>query len=942
MKRVKRLLHVCMVWMLVIGIMMSCSSAAGEGFPSNINSIPSSEKSNTCGNNLTWTLNKGILTISGTGEMDDYQDQAGPDGNLGGMIHTCPWMKQSGSIKKVVIEEGVQSIGSFSFARCETLESITFPKSLTSIGDCAFIFCKKLKEIDFTGTDSLNHIGSYAFQDCTSLNKITLPESLKSIAEGAFYHCTSLKKIVLPANLTSIASWTFGHCTNLKEIVLPESVSDIGEFAFYTCSSLAHIDLPMELTSIGKAAFHNCGLKDIAFPERLSVIGEAAFDSCASLTNIVFPESLTVIHSQAFGNCKKIQEITLPDSLSAVGPWTFWDCVSLKKVSLSESLESLETGAFAGCAALKEIVLPDSISTIVGNPFFDCKNLTKIIISPDHPYLTLIDGVLFDKDVKALLYYPSCLKSSSYTVPENVQRIGMFAFRGNVSLKSVQIPESVKNLNTGAFYECSSLTDITLPDAITGIGSYAFSECTKLKEIVLPDSLVWIDSSAFSDCKALSSIVLPSSLQYIYDKTFCNCTGLKTILLPDSIVGIGERVFSGCKALSEIKLPSSLIAIGDGAFEGCGRLQNIILPDSIYSIGNELFIDCTALKSITLPKSLVKIGSNALHNKYTENQRTSERVYTPIKEILVEKGSLAGLYCKRNEIPYGFSDHTTESISWDISEDGVLTVSGTGYMEDYFKQTPIMNKDGQLVTEADIISWFGSVEFSPFSDLYAGNTAPWENIKNEINSVVIEEGIYSIGNNAFQNCPNLKSVSLPESIICIGTQAFQECPSLKTITLPSSVISIEDSAFDISDSSDSQISAIVVPGSYAGFYCKQNGIQFVYADNTSDSVSWKLNDEGTLIISGNGYMDNYGSMPPWINDKDNIKNIVIEEGIYSISDYVFRNYPALTNVTLPESVLFIGENAFADNQTLHVKFSSPGSYAEKYCLTNPNVTYYSE
>ena len=107
--------------------------------------------------------------------------------------------------------------------------------------------------------------------------------------------------------------------------------------------------------------------------------------------------------------------------------------------------------AFLGCDSLTSITIPDSIFSIGANPFRFCTQLTRINVSPDHPTLATIDGVLFEKPTRTLICYACAFTAESYTVPQGIQAIGDFAF---------------------AF--CASLTSITLPDSLTSIGDWAF------------------------------------------------------------------------------------------------------------------------------------------------------------------------------------------------------------------------------------------------------------------------------------------------------------------------------------------------------------------------------------------------------------------------------------------------------------------------------------
>ena len=149
-------------------------------------------------------------------------------------------------VKKIVIEDGVTSIGDYAFRGCSSLASITLPDSVTSIGDCAFVFCVGLSSI--TLPDSVTSIGDSAFKNCSSLTSITIPDRVTSIESRAFTGCSSLTSITIPDSVTSIGYATFAGCSSLTSITIPDSVTSIGESAFSNCSSLQTISLSCKST----------------------------------------------------------------------------------------------------------------------------------------------------------------------------------------------------------------------------------------------------------------------------------------------------------------------------------------------------------------------------------------------------------------------------------------------------------------------------------------------------------------------------------------------------------------------------------------------------------------------------------------------------------------------------------------------------------------------
>ena len=251
--------------------------------------------SGTCGakgSNLTWTLDsEGVLTISGSGGMHDYDGPSSP-----------PWYRSRSMVKSAVIADGVTSIGEWAFFGCGSLTSVTIPNSVTSIGGCAFDECWSLTSV--TIPDSVTSIGDSAFASCTSLTSVTIPDSVTSIGGGAFAWCTSLTGIWVTEGNSHYSSDASGVLFSKDKTTLvqypgafaayaiPDSVTSIGAGAFGGCTSLTSVTIPDSVTSIGQHAFNGCrSLTSVTIPDGVTSIGDGAFASCTSLTDVYYAGS---------------------------------------------------------------------------------------------------------------------------------------------------------------------------------------------------------------------------------------------------------------------------------------------------------------------------------------------------------------------------------------------------------------------------------------------------------------------------------------------------------------------------------------------------------------------------------------------------------------------------------------------------------------------------
>ena len=383
----KRLIATLLVLCIVLGVLPGTAQATA------------STSHGTCGDNLTWTLDEeGTLTISGTGDMENYI------GN-----NFSPWNNVRFSIKAVKIAVGVTSVGNSAFLGSNNLRSVTIPQSVKSIGE-------------------------YAFSSCTGLTGITIPDSVTSIGKGAFIGCSSLTSVHLPNRITCMEDFMFRECSKLANITIPNSVTSIGLQVFQDCSSLSSIVIPEGVTNITAGTFWNCSsLTSITLPRSLLTIdGEFAFADCSNLTNITIPEGVTFIAGRSFISCSKLNKVVIPGSVTTMGYEVFNQCNELKTAGPVGSGCNYEFGwtdkipdyAFEGCGGLTSITIPDSITNIGTNAFAGCSSLTSV------------------------------------TIPQSATRIGSQAFIGCTSLTSVTIPNSVTSIDRAAFHDCTALTDV--------------------------------------------------------------------------------------------------------------------------------------------------------------------------------------------------------------------------------------------------------------------------------------------------------------------------------------------------------------------------------------------------------------------------------------------------------------------------------------------------
>lgn len=331
--------------------------------------------SGKCGDNLTWSYNNGVLTISGSGAMYDY-----PVYDTPGSSQCMPWYACKSSITAVNIAEGVTSIGACAFWGCSSLASVTTPSTISTIGFGAFTDCTRLQQ----ATIKSGFVGESAFIRCTALNTVTVGSGVTGFGISAFENCTGLTGVYISdlaawcridfggylANPLQFAKHLYLNGSEVTNLQIPDGVTAISDYAFEYGKSITSVTIPSSVTTIGDYAFYLCdGIRTVNLPtDGLTRIGASAFDSCSGLTSIAIPNSVSyigtfafawapiesaniyqgVIEGHAFEGCGCISNVTIGSGVTYIGDNAFNRCAGLRTVQYGGSRaqwRALEIGA---------------------------------------------------------------------------------------------------------------------------------------------------------------------------------------------------------------------------------------------------------------------------------------------------------------------------------------------------------------------------------------------------------------------------------------------------------------------------------------------------------------------------------------------------------------------------------------------------------------------
>lgn len=564
-------------------------------------------ESGICGGGLTWIYDRDTceLTISGSGEMYGYRNSG------------APWYGYRKAIKKLIINNGVTSIGDSAFSDCSNLESVYIADTVKYIDGFGFYYCSSLKNI--TIPDSVKSIGFHVFQGCKSLESITIGKGLTNIDFNVFSGCNNLNDVYYTGDVTDWLKIDFDKYDSnpmcfaknlyfgnnlITELIIPEGTKNINNYAFYGCSGITSVIIPDSVKTIGDSAFAKCSsLKSIVITENVETIGSSAFYDCLALESLVFSGNIKNIGATAFYGCSNLDSVTIPDSVERIGDGAFSGYVQI--VCYKNSVAHV----FAENANLVYWLLDDEQSRMISGNIGS--KLSWLIDKKERTLTIDCNGpmVSFVADAAPWMKYEQYIVSA--TINGDSTNIGARAFYCCDNLKSVNISNGVTSIDDNAFYMCSKLKSVTIPDSVITIGNAAFGKCSNLTNAVIGNNVTSIGSSAFNECNSLTNAAIGDSVANIGSSAFYGCSSLTSITIPDSTITISDSAFYGCTSLASAAIGNNVTSIGSSAFYGCSSLTSITIPDSTITIGYSAFNSCSSLKTIEIGSGVNKLSDSA-------------------------------------------------------------------------------------------------------------------------------------------------------------------------------------------------------------------------------------------------------------------------------------------------------------------------------------------
>lgn len=759
------------------------------------------------------------------------------------------------ALEEIVLPAGdYTKLYSIAFGDCTSLKKITIPKNVTSMHnrdskkDSPFLNCAALEQINYGGTvaqweaivaDNLNYDGSLANSNITVIcsngtyrynadgsgeeaeevsgqtgnvnwtldknGKLTLSAKENSDGKTADFTKDNYNKKDDDGNYINAL---YGVKDKIKTIVVEEGVTYLGDYLLRGTAATS-VSFPKSLTTIGNSCFRDSSLESVTIPENVTEIDNWAFMGCASLKTAVVNANITQLKERVFGNCAALTTVTLPATIT------------------SFEISSKNQNAFTACAALTTVNFGGTVDT-----WADL--ITKYNMSPlqkEKIFVTCSDG-FYKYGTGKLTEITGTSKTTDWVLNLETGVLTVTAQPGTDG-----VGDDYATADVTPFYPFKSyIKSIVVEEGVTVLGYRMFREL-EMESVSLPSTLVEIKSDCFRQCPNLVEITLPSSLKTLARTSFFKCTALTKVVLNGSYTVIEDKIFSGCKALSEIVWNAPIASINNQAFNACASVSSITFNGTISQwitmintkgiMGGEPGKESTepADGASSLRKEYITVHCTNGDYIYGRNYIENDLFYSLTDGVLVIDGNGAIADYEAGKAPWSGSASTITKV---IIMSGITSVGENAFAgcsniatvcyggsEEQWAALKLASKAGNDTlfraeyahayegSIGDNVKWSfdpetGTMTYSGTGAMYdytSRKGLPYFHLLGEVKSVVVEEGVTTIGNYAFQYMTELSSVSLPKSLRSVGTFAFGYCAKLTEVTIPEGVTHIGSKTF---------------------------------------------------------------------------------------------------------------------------------------------------
>ena len=847
-------------------------------------------------------------------------------------------------------DSNITTVGESAFYRCCKLSSV--PSITESIGYYAFTGCELLTEFPVT-TEGVT-IGYCAFMNSGLFETLIIPNET-TISEGSFAAIESLNEVTI--NETCDITYENGSVfkafkdtpistfnTN-KDFAIDTSIFgfesnvttlNLGDTVIVDCySGSAPTDIESYSTGRRNDCFTNleCINVDennpaytvltgilynpdstlfewvpaklsaaVVIPEGITIIPSMLFQN-SLITSVQLPNSLTIIRDSAFYNCTELNgTLTIGSNVNVINSYAFYGCSNVDALNFNSHLTYIGANAFDNCTSISNaITVPASCQTIADNAFNNCSSATGIIIAEDSEL----------RDIGNCAFHNCTSATGTLTLPNTVYSVGDSAFENCSSMTGLVLPNnddrcsvgpsafrnwssldgaiSLNNISLSDYCFCDSARTSSLDTINIGENAHLYGTqtfvgnlnvtsitCDSDNPSLMSDGTTLFDKSGkkliWSSAGVNADYTIPATVRSVESYAFAYNPTITSLTLPGTVSTLNRSACMNMPNLASLSIEGQgLNWIDEYAFAYCSNITSSIqLPNSVVYIGAHAFEDCTGFVWIGIPAVTEYVGVDAFKNV---NNVTLDPDNTHIEIVDNKIVGMTGPYVST----FIGKDCITDAKYTFSADRKTLTISGEGATKDWnIPQTEINTLD----------------------------TSPFRDTMQNVETIIIEDGITSIGSGTFSNNniisdviydsiyynnSSVTKIILGKDVSSIGEGAFLGLTSLTTIELSAenNNLVVSDGVLYSADMKKAYLSLATNTGSY-------------FAPNTLETIGL-----GTFMRTG------YSS-------------IVLPESVRNIPSLAFAGCTSLENLSIPGAMTF-GRYILANStlQTLETSISIP-------------------
>lgn len=598
--------------------------------------------------------------------------------------------------------------------------------------------------------DTVTTIGNYLFYGHSALQKVTFGSGLTRIGDYAFANCTAFEAQDAEWNcpVTEFGSYAFANCS-IKNAGIPATITKLGsgvfsgnpveQISYRATAAAAHtadvvpfsgladsvdttITIADSVTSIPAFMFYKAEVEKINIGTGVASIGEAAF-SGSKTAEVAIPNGNAAYRVNADGNLYTADNLTIIAYLGKHQDAAY---------TLATGVNTIAAGAFYGHSYLERMTFDATVINIGKEAFFACEKLESIAVNDFMDEASFLAEVTVGENwsgnaevIFSGLAWDIGVTKGAMTA--TLYSDGRLAITGSGLMKNWASASAVD-----WYSKRNTITKVTFDGDIQSIGAYAFSGCESLSDCVLPDSVSSIGQYAFFDCKGITFFRVPDKVTTINTYTFANCTSLYWVDCGLGVQSIEPFAFAGCPTARYIAINGSATEVKGNAFQGDKNATLLI-------VGKQQMTDFTDYTGI--------------------NDAATGSVDTKVFRICylkdIEQGRLLKRYAANN---------TTAAIG---------STGSYANTSDLYAYSFDSNNDGK----ADYLHVAGA---SAMETTWADKTqVPWNEIRETLTKVCVEDDVTSVGPYAFEDCTALTFARIGKGAATFSTHAFYNCSSLK-------------------------------------------------------------------------------------------------------------------------------------------------------------------